>query len=456
MRPVNGWRKFTDTAVSGAARGLITWRDNSADRWIGIGTHSNLYAVGELGVVKDITPTGFTVGSADSSINFGYGGGSYGTGLYGTQRIDNTNYTPATTWTMDTWGEYLVASSSSDGKIYEWQLGFSTPTPAAVITNAPINNEGIMVTAERFIFALGAGGNVRKVAWCDQENNTVWTPSTTNQAGDYELNTAGNLMAGKRFRGINLLWTNTDCHSAQYIGQPFVYGFEKVGSGCGLVAPQAVAITDNAAIWMSRSGFFLYDGYVRPLPSDVSDYVFSNLNVSELAKVYAVHNSSFGEVWWFYPGEASSEVNSYVTYNYRENHWSIGLMSRTCGTDRNVFLQPIMVGTDGYIYEHEVGFEHGGASIYAESGPVQIGNGDNIMAMKELIPDEMNQGDTQISFATKFYPNAVEYDYGPYSMSNPTAIRVTARQIKMKIEQVVPTSWRVGVTRVDAVPGGRR
>ena len=349
-----------------------------------------------------------------------------------------------------------MACATGDGKIYEWQLGFATPTIAAQVANSPEDCAGIMVTGERFLFALGAGGNVRKVQWSDQEDNTVWTPTTLNQAGDYELNTVGQLMAGKRFRGNNLLWTNVDLHTAQYVGQPFVYGFEKVGSGCGLISPQGVAVTDSMAVWMSRSGFFIYDGYVRPLPCDVADYVFRDINITEIAKVYAVHNSAFGEVWWFYPSESSNENDSYVTFNYRENHWAIGKVARTAGTDRNVFQQPLIVGTDGYVYEHEVGVSHSGASVYAESGPVQIGNGDNIMAARELIPDELSQGAVQVSFATKFYPNATEYDHGPYSTANPTSVRFTARQVKMKVEQAQQTNWRVGIMRLDAVAGGRR
>jgi len=217
-----------------------------------------------------------------------------------------------------------------------------------------------------------------------------------------------------------------------------------------------VAVTDSMAVWMSRSGFFIYDGYVRPLPCDVADYVFRDINITEIAKVYAVHNSAFGEVWWFYPSESSNENDSYVTFNYRENHWAIGKVARTAGTDRNVFQQPLIVGTDGYVYEHEVGVAHGGASIYAESGPVQIGNGDNIMAARELIPDELSQGAVQVSFATKFYPNATEYDHGPYSTANPTSVRFTARQVKMKVEQAQQTNWRVGIMRLEAVAGGRR
>jgi len=227
MRPMGGWRKRSESAVAGAARSLLTWKDNEADPWIGIGTNSGLYAMSVSGVLKDITPAGFTSGLVDATIVTGYGTGGYGVQAYGVERENLTTITPAAVWTLDTWGEYLVGCSNSDGKLYEWQLGFGGPTAAAAITNAPTSCNAILSTAERFIFALGAGGNPRKVQWCDQENNTVWTPAELNQAGDFELTTPGTLMAGKRVRAINLLWTDVDCHAATYIGQPFIFSFEK-------------------------------------------------------------------------------------------------------------------------------------------------------------------------------------------------------------------------------------
>ena len=118
-------------------------------------------------------------------LNLGYGGGPYGLFSYGTPRPDTGTATPATTWTLDNWGEYLLACSNADGKIYEWDLNIANDGVA--LTNAPVSNKAVLVTAERFVFALGAGGNARKVAWSDQEDNTTWTPSITNQAGDIEL-----------------------------------------------------------------------------------------------------------------------------------------------------------------------------------------------------------------------------------------------------------------------------
>jgi hypothetical protein len=247
-----------------------------------------------------------------------------------------------------------------------------------------------------------------------------------------------------------------DVHTATYIGPPFIYSFERVGNGCGVISKQAVAATDNACIWMSGSGFWIYDGFVKPLKSDVSDYVFSNMNTTQSSKVYCVHNSTYGEIWWFYPSSASNEVDSYVSYNYRENHWAIGTLARTCGTDRGIFNNPIMVSSDGYVYEHEIGFAYDGQTLFAESGPVELGVGDRTMSLTGLVPDEKTAGDVQVRFSTKFYPNSTEYNYGPYSMSNPTSVRISGRQVAAKIEGVRLTDWRVGTIRFDGKLGSIR
>ena len=456
LRPIGGWRKKSETALTGSCRGILTWRSNSGGRYIAMGTHSKLYVMDENAVLKDITPTGFTAGRASAVSGTGYGYNTYGSFAYGIARPDVGTVAPATTWSLDSWGEYLVGCSDTDGKLYEWQLGFATPTLAAVITNAPTGCAAVLSTAERFLMALGASSNGRLVKWSDQEVNTTWTPLATNQAGDFEINTSGSLKCGKRVRGINLLFTDVDVHTASYVGLPYVYAFERVGSGCGVISAQAVAAIDSAAMWMSRSGFWIFDGYVKPMPCDVSDYVFQNMNYNQASKVYAVHNSKYGEVWWFYPSSASNEVDSYVTFNYRENHWNIGVMGRTAGTDRGVFTNPIMVDASGYIYEHEVGYAYDSGSVYAESGPMEIGNGDNIMSVRQVIPDEQTLGEVQISFKTRFYPMDTEYTYGPYSAAIPTDVRFSGRQVKIRYTGAVLEDWRVGVNRIEAVAAGKR
>ena len=164
LRPWGGWRKRSTSQMTGLCRGLLTWKSNSGARYIALGTHSKLYAMDENSVLKDITPSPFTSGRADAVSGTGYGYNTYGSFAYGVARPDIGSIAPATTWSLDTWGEYLIACSESDGKLYEWQLGFVTPTLAAAITNAPTGCQAVMSTAERFVFALGASSNARKVS----------------------------------------------------------------------------------------------------------------------------------------------------------------------------------------------------------------------------------------------------------------------------------------------------
>jgi hypothetical protein len=329
---------------------------------------------------------------------------------------------------------------------------------ALPLANAPIDNNSIVVTEERFVFALGAGGNPRKVQWCDREDNTTWTPSTTNEAGDLELNTTGKLIKGLRLRGQTLLLTTRDAHVANYIGPPYVYGFERVGTSCGLIANEAAVVVDAGAFWMGTNSFYGYNGgQVSEMLCDVSDHVFNDMNRAQISKAFAMSNSMFGEIWWFYPSASNIENDRYVVFNYVENTWYIGELDRTAGADRGAFSQPMMAkASDRKIYEHEVSFNYDGLTPYAETGPIRIASGDQIMKVTRLIPDEKTQGDVTATFKSRFYPNGTERSYGPFDMTNPTSIRFSGRQIRMRIEGEELSDWRVGINRIDAVSGGRR
>lgn len=455
MRPIGGWQLRKDTALDKPARAMHTWTDNSNDPKIALGLYDSLQFVSPAGVVSDITPAGLTAGNADAQKNLGFGGSFFGTGYFGVQRPSIGLFLEADSWALDNWGEYLVGCLTSDGKIYEWQL--NTGTPAALLSNAPTSCKSIVVTEERFIFALQAGGNPRKVAWCDREDNTVWTPAATNEAGDIELQTSGEIMCGVRMRGRTLILTTIDAHIATYQGPPYVYGFERVGTACGIVSRKAVAAVDQGAFWMGKRGFFAFDGSVATeIDCEVSDYVFSDINQNQISKTFAVHNSQFGEIWWFYPSNDSTENNRYVVYDYKEGHWEFGQMNRTCGADRGSFDMPIWCDEEGILYNHESGTNHGGLTAFAESGPISLGNGDQIMKVTQLIPDEGTQGQVEAKFKTRFYPNGDESEHGAFQMGTPTSVRFSGRQVRMRIESTGSNDWRVGVMRLNVEAGGRR
>jgi hypothetical protein len=454
LRPVGGWQQRGSVDLSMKVRGMISWEDNNDTRRVAFGSYNALKIMNAGNVVTDITPTGLSAGREDATAFTGFGGGLYGTGYYGTVRPDLGSTLPATVWSLDNWGEYLLAMSPDDGKLYEWDL---VASEAAQVSNAPTSCSGFMVTEERFVVCFGAGGDPRKVQWSDQEDNTTWTAAATNQAGDLNIQTNGTILAGIRTRGQSLILTTEDAHTMTYQGPPFVYGIERVGTSCGLIGAGAVASVDAGVFWMGRRGFHVYSGgQVQALPCEVGDYVFSGMNTAQRSKTYAVVNSAWNEIWWFYPSSESNECDRYVAYDFAENIWMTGDLDRVCGVDRGVFRDPLWIDADGILYEHEIGYDYGTSTPYAETGPIALGTGDNILNVVELLPDEKTQGEVQAKFKTRYYPNAEEREYGPFSMSNPTSVRFQGRQVRMRVEGAQSQDWRVGIMRLDARQGGRR
>tara|TARA_Y100001937_G_scaffold101071_1_gene138564 strand:+ start:5230 stop:7092 length:1863 start_codon:yes stop_codon:yes gene_type:complete len=583
LRPIGGWQNFKKGFCANPVRGAHAWESNNGDAYFAGGSHNELTAMLGSGTVYDITPTSMTTGREDAGLNLGFGGGFYGTGYFGTQRPATGTYSEATSWSLDNFGQYLVGVHYDTGTLVEWQLGSSAV--AVPVANAPTNNLGLVVTEERFVFLLGAGGNPRRVAFSDKENNTIWTPAATNEAGDIDLQTSGQIMQGIKTRGQTLIITDTDAFSAKYIGPPYVYGFDRVGTSCGAVSRMSAVDTDVGAFWMGQNGFFTFDGNsVRELPCEVHDYVFDDINVNQQSKIWGFSNTEFSEVWWFYPSANSLEIDRYVAVDLLENHWLIGNLSRTSGVSRGVFRTPIMCGensesitytvtvvggnpanhpqynvgssnkyaingstaTDdvaltfikGNIYRfdqsdasnlnhpfnfsttangthnggsvyntnvvsvgsagsagsyveitvtdstpsnlfyycsnhnamgwnisviepvkvfnHEQGLNYDSGAIFCETGPISIGNGDQVAKVTEVIPDELTQGDVDLKFKTRFYPNATETTHGPFNPSNPTSLRFTGRQLRMRVEGDQAAKWRVGTMRLETKAGGRR
>lgn len=457
LRPVGGWQERVADFSTDPIRGMHTWETINKTAYLAAGSHSELNVMTGTNVVTDVAPSDLAAGRADAEIETGYGYGFYGTGYYGQPRDDYGNYSEATTWSLDNWGEYLVACHSVDGRLLEWQLDFATP--AAVIANAPTGNLGLIVTEERFIVALGAGNNPRKLQWCDREDNTAWTPLATNEAGDLEIQTAGQIMTAVRTKGQTLVLTDVDAHTLRYLGPPYVYGLERVGTACGVISRKAAADVDQGVFWMGTQGFYTFNGNsVTELPCAVHDYVFGSggLNPAQQSKVWAWNNGQNSEIWWFFPSESSLEIDRYVAFDYKENHWLIGELARTSGVQRGVFKYPFLASDDLSLQEHEVGFNTDGSTIFAETGPISLGVGEQVMSVTKLIPDEITQGDVTLTFKTRLYPNSDETSHGPFDPSNPTSLRFTGRQARMRIEGDQVGPWRVGTMRIDAKPMGKR
>ena len=583
LRPIGGWQNFKKGFCTNPIRGAHAWESLNGTAYFAAGSYNELTAMTGAGITYDITPTTMANGREDAGLNLGYGGGFYGTGYFGTQRPSTGTYSEASSWSLDNFGQFLVGVHYDTGTLVEWQLGSSAV--AAPVTNAPLSSLGLVVTEERFIFLLGAGGDPRKVQWCDKEANTVWTPAATNEAGDFTLQTTGQIMQGLNTRGQTLIITDSDAFAAKYLGPPYVYGFDRVGTSCGAVSRMSAVDTDQGAFWMGQKGFFGFDGNsVREIPCEVHDYVFDDINVNQQSKIWAFSNTEFSEVWWFYPSANSLEIDRYVAVDLLENHWLIGNLSRTGGVSRGVFRTPIMSGensesitynvtvvggnpanhpqynvgssnkyaingstatddvtltfikgntyrfdqsdasnlghpfnfsttangthgggvpyntnvvstgsagsagsyveitvTDSTpsnlfyycgvhngmgwnisviepvkVFNHEQGLNYDSGAIFCETGPISISNGNAVAKVIEVIPDEKTQGDVNLKFKTRFYPNDTETTHGTFNPSNPTSVRFTGRQIRMRVEGDQATNWRVGTMRLETKAGGRR
>jgi hypothetical protein len=436
IQPVGGWlpRTLSGASIVGTPSAAIAWTPDTGTvaqtPILAIATTSNLYVV-VSGVVHDITPAGFPSNNA------------------------------ARTWTLDVFGSYLVAQPIVEGDfsinihLYVWTGDVTAAAVAA--SGAPPAGRAVVTTPERFLVQIGGYDPngvydpvtptntpplSRTVYWASQETTDTWIPAVTNSAGSFPLATEGAGMAGARIRGGTLIWTNVDLHLMTYIGGILLYSFNKVGDECGIISSRAAVTLDSVAMWMGQNGFFQYNGYTTPLPCEVQDYVFGNINMSLARKIWALSNPAYHEVTWFYPSATATEIDSYVTYNYIENHWVFGSLSRTCGVPIELpGTVPVLVDANGVVYDHETGTSRSGSPTpFVESGPAEIGDGDTLMNIERLVPDEDNLGDVLLTVYAQNRPMGAQTTHGPFIMKNePANVRVKARQVRLRFSQYDPS-----------------
>lgn len=456
LRAIGGWEQRQDAAgvnipalygdaTIEAPRNALSWEENDGNANLIIGTNRALYHISGSGAVTTVTPAGFTPGNKDETVNTGYGGNFYGLGFYGTPRTELSSGSAqrAFSWELDTWGEDALASERGTGaKLYEWSIGDPAFT---VVAGAPTGFNGFCVTDHRFVMLFGATSDPRLVQWCDRENYSVWTPATTNQAGFKRLEGKGALISGWNILDGTLILSETDAYFARYVNPPYVYGFRRVGVDCGPISPLCIAINNNIAMWPGRESFFMFDGQLRPVECDVIDYFLADKSSSADSKITSMHNPNFHEFWWLYAsGSSTGEPDSYICYNYLYGTWTVGRLNRTVGINAKAMRAQIMVDPDGVVYNHELaGVAPIGATPYAVTGPIELGDGQSQMMVQRIYPDEQTLGDVDITLLGRDMPTGVDRTYGPYTLRNPTPTRARGREIRMRVDQK-ENGWEVG------------
>ena len=351
-------------------------------------------------VVVSLSGTDIGITTSDGQVATGYGLVWENANQFGQsqgQLAYPATVTGVNNWFLDNFGN--IALLCFGGPIYTW-----TPPPSAgtfapgLASPAPQLNNGMFVAMPQAqIITMGAEAagiqDSLLLRWCDAGDYTSWVADATNQAGSFRLSRGSKIVGGLQAPQFTAIWTDIDLWSMQYIGPPFIYSFNVMASGCGLIAPRAATIIHNITFWMSQKQFFMMGaGGVEQLPCTVWDIVFKDLDSTNVSKCFAGSNSAYNEVWFFYPSAsgATGECDSYVKYNITSKLWDYGKMPRTAWIDQTVFGPPISTDTSLVVQQQEVGYDANGTAIsgaYALSGYIDLEDGDNMIFIDQLIPD---------------------------------------------------------------------
>jgi len=324
------------------------------------------------------------------------------------------------------------------------------------------------------------------IRWSDQEDVAKWTPAATNQAGDLRLSRGSEIITALQARQEILVWTDTALYGLQYLGAPEVWGAQLLGDNITIASTSAAVYSGNVAYWMGTDKFYLYDGTVQTLPCAVRSYVFNDFNFSQYAQVVAGTNERFDEIWWFYCSAESTQNDRYVVYNYMQDIWYYGTLSRSAWMDADLRENPLAATYSNNLVQHEVGYDCQETAtpiaITATllSSEFDLDDGDKFMFVSRMLPDVTFDGSTADNPSAVMTLLPLQNSGSGYN--SPTSeggsdnatvtrsttvpieqftgqvyIRVRGRQMAFKIESTeLGVAWKLGIPRLDMRPDGRR
>lgn len=406
-------------------------------------------------------------------------------------------------WSQSNYGQDLVFSPRG-GALYYWQPSGNVVAAADTVgtlisgTDVPSKLNQVMVSdATRITIAFGCNDygaydstiqDPMLIRWSDQENVNQWTPAATNQAGSYRLSRGSEIVEAIQTRQEILIWTDAALYAMQYLGPPFVWGFTIMADNISIISPNAAATANNITYWMGTDKFYFYSGRTETLPCSLRRYVYEDINMSQSYQFFAGTNEGFNEVWWFYCSEDSTLINRYVVFNYLENSWYYGNLSRTAWLDSSLRKSPIAatIVPDSFILQHETGVDDGATSpptpieAYIESAYFDIDDGDSFSFVRRLLPDVTFEGSDVNSPEVTFELNALQNSGSGYNspaslggsnsaevvrtervpvekFTGQVFVRVRGREMTIKVSSNgLGTQWQLGTPRIDIRPDGRR
>ena len=431
----------------------------------------------------------------------GWGAGGFGLGTWGngTGSVQQMQI-----WSQYNFGENLIYGPRGGG-IYYWvakngisNIGYNLAESYGA-SDVPIYQNNVVVSdASRFVIALGCNDygsstlNPMLIRWSDQENPIQWTPSITNQAGSTTLSHGSTIIGFQQTRQEILVFTDTSVYSLQYVGPPAVWKTQLMGDNTELVGPNAATVASGVVYWMGNGKFYTYNGTVQTLSCDLRDFIFTNINTQQYYQVYAGTNEAFNEIWWFYCSANSTQIDTYVTYNYVDNAWAYGYLGRTAWSDSGITAYPVAATYNNNLVYHEYGQNDNttGTPVpidaYIQSAEFDIDDGDRFSFIWQLLPDVRFNGSStsnpQVTMTLYGLQNSgsgynlsqggnaggtvVASNYVQYPPSSSVLveqftgtvpIRLRGRQIVFRIEgNQLGLQWQLGAPRINIRPDGRR
>ena len=429
-------------------------------------------------------------GPSTSTYGYGWGTLSWNTSTWNTARSSSSVVVDARNWSLDNFGEDLIATVLNGGT-FIWDTSGGTSSRATTLSNAPTASRFSLVSTDtRHLLIFGTETTIGNsdtqddllFRFSDREDATDYTPVSTNEAGSLRISDGSRIVGAVKSSGQILVWTDTSMHGIQFVGTPFTFGLRQLGANCGLIAQHAAVEINGRSYWMSDNSFYMYDGVVKKMPCSVQDYVFDDLSYTNKADIACGINTAFNEIIWYYPSANASQIDRAVAYNYLENTWYTTSLARTTWLGAYVYELPIATEYDAsitannstilgltagasYVYEHESGNNQADGtaiSAFLTSGSVEIADGDELMSVSKLVPDFDNLANTMTATLTlEQYPQSADTVTTTGSISSTTEkinVRGRGRAVKIKYETntVNDTAWRLGSTKLQPRPDGRR
>ena len=425
----------------------------------------------------------------------GWSGGSWGGGTWGTGA---TSAQSLRLWTQASFGEDLVILPRGGG-LYYWDSSAGVSSRAVLVSSLAnasdvptVANTVLVSDVSRFVFCLGANtiGTVIQdpllVRWSDQESLINWTPAAINQAGSLRLSQGSSIITARQSRQEILIWTDSSLYALQYVGAPIVWSSQLVGQHTSIASQNSVGYANGVSYWMGMDKFYSYDGSIRQLRCDLRRHVFNDINNRQMDQVFAGTVEAFHEVWWFYCSADSTTIDKYVVYNYEQDIWYYGTLTRTAWIDSGLQDFPIAATYTNNLVEHENGVDDNetttptAISANISSAQFDIDDGDRFSFVNRVVPDITFDGSTADNPAATL--SLIPFNSSGSGISNPTSqggsnsggitrsavapvekytdrldIRIRARQMSLKIESSgAGVTWQLGSPRIDIRADGRR